>query len=96
MFRLFLKLCVFFLEPLYAASGVDQFLFAGEIGMAMGADFDRKTLGRCRIGLDLMPTRAGDGDFEICWVNSVLHRGKSPSTLGFGGQDQTFFFLASI
>ena len=49
------------LESFHTAGGIDQFLFAGKEGMAMGTDSDRNLV-RGRKGLDDMPTDTGDLD----------------------------------
>ena len=83
-FFLRLEFGVFLLELLDAAGGIDQFLLAGEIGMAMGADFDRKILRVGGISPNLVPARAGDDHIMQLRMNFLFHNGTDPYTfLGF-------------
>lgn len=75
MFSFFIKLGVFLLELLYPSGGVDQFLFAGKIGMAARADFNGEILGQCRQGVNLVSTGTGNDDVMHFGMNALFHRG---------------------
>jgi len=65
---------VFFLEALDATGGVHKFLFAGEEGMAIGADFDAQHLaldGRAR--LESVAAGAMHRHWMIVGVNTGFH-----------------------
>ena len=64
---------VFAAEALYAAGGVQQLLFAGKEGMAIGADFDVNIALMGGAGGETMSTRALHPYFVVCGMNSCLH-----------------------
>ncbi len=68
----FLGLGVFATEPLNTTCGIQQLLFAGKIGMAVGANFDRDRLaGRTgRIGGS---AGAGNHDIVVRRMNFLFH-----------------------
>ena len=59
-------------EPVDSAGGVHQTLLAGEVRMALGADFDVDRRGR-RAGLERVPAGADGGQLAIGWVQIGLH-----------------------
>ena len=63
---------VFLSELFYATGGVDEFLLAGEKGMAVGANFDVDGARR-RAGFYGMAAGARDGHILIFWVNPGFH-----------------------
>lgn len=71
---LLLELCVLLLEALHAAGGIDQLVFAGKIGVAMGANFNGKILCNRRVGFDLVPTGAGNGNFMHGRMDGFFHK----------------------
>jgi hypothetical protein len=80
-------------ETLDAASGVDEFLLAGEKWVAVGADFDVQTFALdCGAGLEVVAAGAVDGNGMIVRMNTGLHdspivRGRS-ARLGSGSSLQ--------
>ena len=71
LFRFFLG--VFAAETLHAPGGVQQLLFAGKEGMAIGADFYVNIALMGGAGGKTMSTRALHPDFMVCGMNSCLH-----------------------
>ena len=63
---------VFLLEPLHPSGRVDQFLFAGEEGMATGTDFHRNFL-LDGFRADLIAAGAFDDRIDILGVNFLFH-----------------------
>jgi hypothetical protein len=68
----FLELLVFFSESFDSASGIHQFLFAGEKGMALGTDFHRDVLSG-RSGFELSPTVTGYFGLPVFRMNILFH-----------------------
>jgi len=74
-------------EALDASSGVDEFLLAGEEGMAIGADFDAQHVAlHGRTSLEGVAAGAMHGDGVIVGVNTGFHeapvcRGRSAQPL---------------
>jgi len=60
------------IEPFHAARGVDQFLFAGEEGVA-GGTYLEADLRLGRTSLPSLATRAMDGRVHVFWMNIGLH-----------------------
>jgi len=71
LFHFFLR--VLAAEALHAAGGVQQLLFAGKEGMAIGADFYVNIALMGGAGDETMSTRALHPDFVVCGMNSCLH-----------------------
>jgi hypothetical protein len=69
--RLFLP--IFLAEALNAASRIDQFLFAGKIGMALRANFRSDFLWMCGTGGKGVATVASDRHFLILGMNTFFH-----------------------
>ena len=64
---------VFLAETLNATGGIDNLLFARVERMALRANLDVEWLATGRTGVELVATAAGNGDFNVVWVNSVFH-----------------------
>ena len=71
MYSLFL-ISIFLLEFVYRSLGIDVLLFAGEEGMAGGADF-HLDLGDGRTGGEGVAAGAGHLAFYILGVNAFFH-----------------------
>jgi hypothetical protein len=71
LFRFFLR--VLAAESLHAASRVQQLLFAGKEGMAIGADFYVNIALMGGAGGETMSTRALHPYFVVCGMNGCLH-----------------------
>lgn len=80
MFRFFLglEIGVLFLEALHPSGGIDKLLFAGEVGVAMGADINGEILLDGRGCLNLMPAGTGDGDIVGFGMQRLFHDGRTP------------------
>lgn len=61
-------------ELVHASAGVNKFLLAGEVWMALGANFNSKFLHvlRCA-GLERISTSADDCDVMILWMDTFFH-----------------------
>ena len=71
LIRFFLR--VLAAEPLHAAGGVEQLLFASKERMAIGADFYVNIALMGGAGSETMSTRALNPYFVVCGMNSCLH-----------------------
>ena len=61
-------------EFVHASAGVDKFLFAREVWMALGADFNSEFLHilRCA-GLESVSASADDCDVMVLWMDTFFH-----------------------
>ena len=87
MFRFLLKLGVFLLEAFHAAGGIDQFLFAGKIGMAFGTNFNGEIFADGRHRLNLIAAGASDGDNVHFGMDILFHSAAASSIAFWGKQD---------
>ena len=61
-------------EFVHASAGVDKFLLAGEVWMALGADFNSKFLHVLRrAGLESVSTCADDCNVMVLWMDTFFH-----------------------
>ena len=67
-----LEFSVFFTEPFNSPGRVNQFLLAGEKGVAFRADLDPYVL-LGRTHFNFIPTGTSDSGLVIFWMNSVFH-----------------------
>src|SRR5260370_1078444 len=72
-FRFRSLLAISSVEPIHAAGGIDQFLFAGKERMASRTNLNMQISFSCGTGLESLPAGAGDGYLVIFRVNSRLH-----------------------
>lgn len=63
---------VFFLETFYTAGGIDQFLFAGKVGVAGRADIHVQRF-RGRAGLKCIAASTADGGEKVFGMNTFFH-----------------------
>ena len=60
-------------EAIDASCGIDEFLFTREERVASRTDFDVQVTFLRRAGLERLAARAGDGYFNVFWMNSWFH-----------------------
>ena len=61
-------------ELVHASAGVNKFLLAGEVWMALGADFNSKFLHVLRrAGLESVSASADDCDVMVLWMDTFFH-----------------------
>ena len=66
-------LAVALVEAIDASCGIDQLLFSGKEWMASRTDFDVQVTFLGGASLEGLAARAGDGDFDVFWMNSWFH-----------------------
>ena len=66
-------LAVTLVEAIDASCGIDQLLLTRKEWMASRTDFDVQVTFLRRAGLERLAASAGDGNFDVFWMNSWFH-----------------------
>lgn len=68
-----LLLPVLSLESFDSPRRIDEFLLAGEEGMALGTDL-QVDLWLCRARMEGFTARTGDNSFYVLWMDTLFHQ----------------------